>query len=311
MKSSSKAKPGRRKLLTGSLKLGIGLAAGASAARAARAAVPRNWIKPPLLRGYAAGPYGLIHYRDVGAGRPLILFHQAPMSSQQFTAAYPLFKEKGIRAIGVDMPGFGGSDVTPFVPKIEDWAKIYPALLDHLKIRRADVLGHHTGATVATEVTLQFPQRVRKLVIHGALMVTEPERAARLARVQESERKGHDYKLDGSHLSNRFAGVVRRYGDGADPKVITRFVTEEFSHTGPGWYGHNAAYVYDHGASLKRVRVPALLVNNTGDIVYELTNRLRSVRPDFAYAELQGGGVDIVDQQPQAWVDAIAKFLLA
>jgi hypothetical protein len=33
------------------------------------------------------------------------------------------------------------------------------------------------------------------------------------------------------------------------------------------------------------------------------------MRPDFAYAELAGGGVDIVDQQPEAWCDVVAKFL--
>lgn len=300
----------RRRLLKGSLGAGIAAAAAGTLPDAATAAGSSRRPRPALLRGYAPGPYGLVHYRDVGEGRPLVLFHQSPMSSQQFTAAYPLLKERGIRAIGVDMPGFGGSDVTPFVPKVEDWAKVYPAVLDHLGIRRSDVLGHHTGATVATETTLQFPRRVGKLVIHGALMVTEPERAARLERVLSGERKGPEYKPDGSHLSNRFVGVAKRYGPGADPKVITRFVTEEFSHTGPGWYGHHAAYVYDHGAALKRVRVPTLLVNNTGDMIYALTNRLRDVRPDFAYSELQGGGVDIVDQQPQEWVDAISRFLL-
>ncbi len=33
------------------------------------------------------------------------------------------------------------------------------------------------------------------------------------------------------------------------------------------------------------------------------------MRPDFEYAELAGGGVDIVDQQPEAWANLVAKFL--
>lgn len=310
MKINADVELNRRSLLSGSLKLGLTVAAGA-ALSAAPAAAETQWKKPELMRGYAKGPYGLIHYRDVGEGRPLVMFHQSPMSSLQYTAVYPLFKAKGIRAIGVDTPGFGDSDATSFVPTVEDWVKIYPAVLDHLGIERADVLGHHTGATIATEATLQYPDRVGKLVIHSALMVTEQERAARLARVTSGERHGPEYKMDGSHLSDRFVSVARRYGPGADPKVITRFVMEEFSHPGPTWYGHHAAYVYDHGAALRRVRVPTLVMNNTGDIIYELTNRLRTVRPDFTYFELEGGGVDIVDQQPQEWVDAISKFLLA
>ena len=69
----------------------------------------------------------------------------------------------GIRAIGVDTPGFGESDPTPFVPTAEDWAAAIPAVLDHLGVARADVLGHHTGSMVAPEVALQFPDRVRRL----------------------------------------------------------------------------------------------------------------------------------------------------
>src|SRR5690606_15895504 len=68
----------------------VGVTAGPAAAQAT--AGPRPAVKPALYRGYAEGPFGLIHYRDVGEGRPLILFHQSPMSSQQFTAVYPLFK---------------------------------------------------------------------------------------------------------------------------------------------------------------------------------------------------------------------------
>jgi hypothetical protein len=33
------------------------------------------------------------------------------------------------------------------------------------------------------------------------------------------------------------------------------------------------------------------------------------MRPDFAFASIEGGGIDIVDQQPDAWVDAVARFL--
>ncbi len=33
------------------------------------------------------------------------------------------------------------------------------------------------------------------------------------------------------------------------------------------------------------------------------------MRPDFAYVELQGGGIDIVDQMPEEWADAVAAFL--
>jgi hypothetical protein len=33
------------------------------------------------------------------------------------------------------------------------------------------------------------------------------------------------------------------------------------------------------------------------------------MRPDFAYAELEGGTIDIIDEQPEAWAQAVADFL--
>ena len=44
-------------------------------------------------------------------------------------------------------------------------------------------------------------------------------------------------------------------------------------------------------------------------MIYDLAQRARVVRPDFAYAELEGGGVDIMDQQPEAWSETVARFL--
>jgi hypothetical protein len=45
--------------------------------------------------------------------------------------------------------------------------------------------------------------------------------------------------------------------------------------------------------------VPTLLLTNTGEDLYEATQRSRDLRPDFfAYQALQGGTHDIIDEQP-------------
>lgn len=296
----------------GAAGLAVGLATSAQALSLKDPPPPPEPWKQPLVRGYAPGPYGQIHYRETGGDGPaLIMFHQSPMTSLQFSAIYPILKAAGIRAIGVDTPGFGDSDVTKFVPRIEDWAKIYPAVLDHFKLERAHVLGHHTGACTATEVCLQYPDRVGKLAIHGALILSEAERLTFLESVVTRERLGPDYRMDGSHLTKKFLAVARRYSAGGtpDPKTITRFVVEEFSHTGPGWYGHYAAFAYDHTAALKKVKAPILLINNTGDQIYRESQRLLKIRPDVTYVELQGGAIDVVDQLSEPWGQAIVRYL--
>ncbi len=285
------------------------LAAGAAASAAAVSpsyANMRGMIG--IRRDYADGPYGLVHFQDTGTGRPLVLCHQAPMSSRQFDSVYPVFASRGIRAIGIDTPGFGNSDPTDFVPKVEDWAKAVPAVLDQLGLSQVDILGHHTGALVATEVALQFPDRIRYLILAGPLPLEDEERQNFLDGVEERE-INFVYQTDGSHLVDRFAVRYRMYGPGADPKLITRYTAEQLIGSDPFWYGHYAAFKYNHNASIPKIKHRTLILTNTGDQIYEHAKWTKRMRPDFAFTELQGGGIDIIDQQPEAWVNAIAEFM--
>ncbi len=262
-------------------------------------------------RGYAEGPYGLVHFQDTGGdGLPVILSHQSPQSSRQFDTVLPELAKRGIRAIAVDTPGFGMSDATPFEPRIEDYARAFPCVLDRLNLPRADFVGHHTGAQVVTEVTLQFPSRVRRLVLHGPNPMPEEERLKELEIARQRER-GFVYEPDGSHLMRSFQVRWRMYGEGANPELTTRVIAEKFIGYGPFWYGHSASYSYNHAAALAKLRHPTLIMTNTGDEIYAAAQRTRALRPDFAYRELAGGTVDIVDQQPAAWAEAIAGFLHA
>jgi pimeloyl-ACP methyl ester carboxylesterase len=256
-----------------------------------------------------------VHFQDGGgrvpvrAGeRALVLLHQSPSSSRQFEAAFEFLIARGIRFVAIDTPGFGFSDPTPSVPRIEDWVPSVVAVLDHLGLEQVDVLGHHTGSLIATELALQHPRRVRRLVLNGPFPLTAAERAARLER-SKLTRDSDQPRLDGSHLLETFRTRLRMYGPDPDLAAVTRGVALKYQALGPHWWGHHAAYLYDHERSLGRVTQPTLIFTNTGDDLYDLAQRARTIRPDFAYLELQGGTHDIVDQQPEAWSDAVAGFL--
>lgn len=260
-------------------------------------------------RGYADGPFGLVHYQDTGGdGIPLVLCHQSPQTSRQFDNVLPEFARRGIRAIAVDTPGFGMSDVPNFIPTIEDYAKAIPPVLDHLKIAKANLVGHHTGAQIVTEVALQFPARVLKVVLHGPDPLSATERQAKLDTVVAGE-KSFVYASDGSHLMKNFAVRWRMYGPGGDPNLTTRVIAEKFIGYGPFWYGHNASFCYDHGAALMKLKHRTMILTNTGDIIYQAAQTTRKLRPDFAYDEIEGGTIDIADQQPALWADKIARFV--
>lgn len=259
-------------------------------------------------RGYADGPFGQIHYQTCGEGAPLVLLHQALMTSAQFDHVYAPLAAHGFRVIGIDMPGFGGSDATSFVPTCQDYAKVVPSILEHLGIDRAAILGHHTGALVATEAALQFPDRISALIANGPLLVSGEDYARFMAGIHEWER---NYKAQpyAGHMVELF-GIREKLAAGTiSAERLSDYVVQALSGEGAFWHGHYAAYVYRQQDVLPLIKQPVLILTNTGDSIYSHAVAARELCPHFAYTELAGGGVDIVDQQPEAWADAVAAFL--
>lgn len=261
-------------------------------------------------RGYADGPFGQVHYQHLGAGhgRPLVLLHQAPMTSGQFDRVYAPLAAHGLHAIGIDMPGFGGSDPTPHPPGVADYGAVVPAVLDALGLPQAALLGHHTGAMAAAESALAFPRRISALVLNGPLLVSEAERQAFDDGLHPRERAFRALP-DAAHMVAMFQTRARLAAGSIDDERLSDYVVQALSGRGPYWWGHHAAYHHDMASALARLRLPTLILTNSGDLIHDSALRARQLRPDFAWHCLAGGGIDIVDQQPQAWADAVATFL--
>lgn len=265
-------------------------------------------IVEKIRRGYADGPQGQIHFQQVGAGQPVVLIHQSPMTSAQFDNVYIPLARCGFHCIGIDLPGFGMSDPFGFVPSLEDYAEAIPPVLDFLGCPRAVLVGHHTGALVATATAVRFPDLVEVLVLHGPMLVTAQERGEFIAGPLKFEQ---EFKAlpGGAHFNALFELREGLANCSIGPERISDYVIQALMGKSPFWYAHHAAFQYDHGAALSRVSQPTLIMGNTGDMLYEHSSRALELRPDFSYAELEGGGVDIVDQQPETWSAVVASYL--
>jgi pimeloyl-ACP methyl ester carboxylesterase len=245
----------------------------------------------------------------MGAGVPLVLLHQAPMCARQFDTVMPLLSAAGVRAIAIDLPGFGGSDGPEAPPTIADYAAAITCVLDELKLDQADVLGHHTGALVATELALSFPDRVGKLILNGPAPLTPEEQAAFRANALTREKASSVIEPDGSHLAAAFQKRADFVAGSVPLARVQDYVLWMVSGLAPLWYGHNAAFSYDHAGRMAGIAHPTLVLTNTGDVLYEHALRTRALRPDFTFVALEGGGVDVVDQLPEAWTAAVVDFL--
>jgi haloalkane dehalogenase len=258
-------------------------------------------------KAYTDGKFGQIHYLTCGAGMPLVLLHQSPTSMRQFDAVVEPLVAAGFQVITIDMPGYGGSTAPDHVPEIADYAHMVPAVLDALSIDKAELLGHHTGAIVATEVVLQYPDRVNRLILNGPLPLTPEERAFFKAHLAQEKEWGP--QEDGSHLVAQWNFRIAAQPGWTNLEAIHRNVVEGMAAGPNAWFAHDAVMAYDHGEAITKIQHPCLVLSNSGDSIHHLAERCMEMRPDFSWSEMEGGTFDIVDEQPQEWAAAVAAWL--
>ncbi len=263
-----------------------------------------------ITRGYLPGKFGQLHYRCCGAdtGEPLILLHQSPLSSTQFEAVMPALAAEGYAVLAIDMPGFGMSDVAAEDATLADFASLIESGLHHRGWASAHVVGHHTGAVLAAVHAERAPEQFRKLILNGFPLLSEAERQ-HFASFYFGPKTPQP---DGSHLLIAWQNRLRSTPGWQDIELMHRYTVEALHRDGSNWRAFPLVISADLEAVLKRLPIPALMFTNTGEDLYDSTRRAHALRPDFfAYAELEGGSHDIVDEQPQAWVSAVVEYLKA
>jgi len=256
-------------------------------------------------KGYVTGPFGQIHYRRMGEGPPVVLLHQTSWSSWQFINALPALAGAGLDAIAFDTPGYGQSDTPPAPPSIEDYADAIAAGIEQLGLARPAVAGHHTGAFIACALAHRHAETVAKAVLCNMPVYTDAERKERLDKPHFDQTP----RADGSHFTDRWKLATDVMAGRAELTSIHHSLLQFFTTGEKEWYGHHAAFSYDAEPALRDISVPVLIQSNTGDMTHDLTIRALDRRPDFAYAELDGGSAHIVFEDAARWAGPVIGFI--
>jgi pimeloyl-ACP methyl ester carboxylesterase len=113
-----------------------------------------------------------IAYLDEGEGDPILLVHGFA-SSKAVNWVYPTWvselKKNGRRVVALDNRGHGDSaklyDTEQY--HIGSMASDVSALMDHLGIARADIMGYSLGARMTAWLAYRQPQRLRSAIFGG------------------------------------------------------------------------------------------------------------------------------------------------
>jgi pimeloyl-ACP methyl ester carboxylesterase len=113
------------------------------------------------------GARGRTATRSSARARPLILIHGLLLSQQMHRPLAEDLAARGNRVITVDLLGHGESDRPRDMGRysMHSFTEQVIALMDHLQIEQAVVMGTSLGANVALEIASQEPERLRGMVI--------------------------------------------------------------------------------------------------------------------------------------------------
>src|SRR6476620_628629 len=111
----------------------------------------------PIYKGFVEVCGGRVHYARQGVGPALVMLHAAPCSAkvmEPLQAKWSPF----FTTFAFDLPGFGLSDAPAADPvETRHLADTIVAAVRSLGIEVMTLYGRHTGAGVAVEIALRYP----------------------------------------------------------------------------------------------------------------------------------------------------------
>ncbi|MGH7175835.1 MAG: alpha/beta fold hydrolase, partial [Tepidisphaeraceae bacterium] len=215
--------------------------------------------------GYAPVNGLKMYYEVHGSGEPVVLLHGAFMTITNNWNGWISELSKTRKVIAVEMQGHGRTADVPRDVTYKNLADDVAALLNYLKIPRADLIGYSMGGTVAMQCAIRHPDKVRKAVIISSTFRPDGTIAEALESIPKLT--ADDFK--GSPLETEYKKLSPTPDD--FPKFVQRIVAM-------------VSKGYDLGADkLKASKAPMFFIHGDADGV-----RLEHVAEMF---RLKGGEV--------------------
>lgn len=256
-----------------------------------------------IERDFVMTSAGQLHFRraaplDATADDaiPVLCLHQTPNSSQVFVEFMTeLAKDREVFA--VDTPGLGQSDKPLSQPALEDYAAAILEFLDANDLIEVDIVGYHTGASIAAELSSSSPTRVRRSLLVGLALFNDAERQRFFEQPWPKPREAN-----GAHLLEEWQRSHQWRGAGQSDDSVERTFIEKISAGQEAWWVAAAVMRHDLGAALRKMPRAPLVVNSKDDL-FDITPRVKQLRPDVDVVSLPDYGFGLFEVIPDTMAD--------
>jgi pimeloyl-ACP methyl ester carboxylesterase len=254
-----------------------------------------------------------VHYRRAGSGPPLVMLHGSPGDSQMLLGEIAACA-KNFTVFALDTAGFGYSDaLAGEVLTVPDLARAAAEAMAALGLPPCPVYGTHTGAAIAIELGLGWPERVTGLVLEGLPAFTEEEIAALFANYfapMVPDALGGHLVSSWVRFRDQFTWFpwpsrdVRRLNalDRPDSEAIDLWVSMFYRSCKTYRPAYRAACHYGQAAirAAAALTAPAIYMATADDMLFPHLDRLPALKP--------GQRIERLGPDPAARIAAIERF---
>jgi 3-oxoadipate enol-lactonase len=240
-----------------------------------------------------------------GQGPAVVFLHPMGLDGSTWDEVAARF-EPHFKIAMFDLPGHGRSQRLADGAKIPEYAAAVKRGLDELGLKQPIVIGGSFGGMIALTLALNYPDRVKALVISACPHSTPAADRALVAKRGEDGFAGGMASVVEATLTRWFTAGFRDSATVQDYR--RRLLADDVAGWKAGWY---AISTYGVRARLPELKVPVLCVAGRADASVPLP-----VMEEMA-AEIPGARITILEngphmlhiEQPDAFSNAIAGFL--
>jgi pimeloyl-ACP methyl ester carboxylesterase len=268
---------------------------------------------------HAAASDGInLYYEEAGSGAPLIFVHEFAGDHRSWEPQMRYFSRR-YRCIAYNARGYPPSDVPedPARYSQERARDDVIAVLDHLGIDRAHVVGLSMGGFATLHVGLAHPHRARSLVIAGCGYGAQPGDEDRFRAECAAAAAG--FEAEGAPAFRKYAaGPTRMRFRAKNPRAWQEFADQLAAHSPRGaaltlrGVQMRRPMLYQLDGGMKQIAVPTLVVTgDEDDPCLEASLLLKRSIPTAGLVVLPRAGHTINIEDPEAFNAAVAEFLAA
>lgn len=249
-----------------------------------------------------------IYWEEAGEGEPLVMIMGLASTIDMWHRIKPHFAER-YRIILIENRGVGRSDVPPPPYSIATMAADVKTVMDAAGIDKARVFGISMGGMIAQEFTLNYPERVRCLVLGCTNFGGKQVKPAAPEVLEILKSRGN---MEPKEATLAMAPFVY---DSQTPRELVEedlAIRLQWFPTVAGYFGQLGAILsWESRPRLSQIQIPTLIIHGETDELVPPENgrMIAELIPNSKLVMLANASHIFFTDQPQASLENMLTFL--